>query len=451
VGGLGGPPGLMPNLEKLAGEADWTGRAIAPSSWGVPSLASLHTGLRPWQHQAIHGNRPGLAPELLTLAEALRALDYTTAGYPDGPWTNGRFGQGQGFDAFVPLARGHRAMTRLNDLGGGRHFVWIHFQEPGAPYVRRDAFLPRLGAGTPQLPRRIVPAQLEQFFDPAVSPTPGQRRRFQAMYRLNAAWADERLGRFLDALRKTGHWDRTLLAVTSIHGEELGEHGQILNGGNLGRALLEVPLVIKLPAGFERPLAEPKERRVALTRLWATLVEAAGGTPPPAVATSLFHEAPPQVLSELYLTNGSNQFSLVDGDLQLRLDVRFAPPEPDYYRARQAMFRPRAGQRLPERPAAVFGRLEQAFSRTLPLDGGPASPLLERWLPTGGTQRIDDPARAAEMERRLDADWHRFVPEELTPDDEEFERAPPGKRRARPQTTDQEREREQEEKRGPAQ
>lgn len=432
----------MPNLEKLAGESDWAGRAIAPSSWGLPTLGSLHTGLRPWQHQAIHGGSPGLAPELVTLAEALRALDYTTAGYPDGSWTNGRFGQGQGFDAFAPLARGRRALDRLTNMGAGRHFVWIHFQEPGAPYIRRDAFLPRLGPGAPQLPRRILPAQLEQFFDPAVSPTPGQRRRFQSMYRLNAAWADERLGRYLEALRTTGRWDRTLLVVTSIHGEELGEHGQILNGGNLGRALLEVPLVVKLPAGFERPLAEPTERHVSLTRLWATLVEAAGGTPPPAVAPSLFRQAPPQVLSELYLTNGTNQFSLVDGDVQLRVDARFAPPEPDYYRARQAMFRPRALQRLPERPAALFGRLERAFGRIPPLatgaGGNVESRLLELWLPGGGTRRIDDPARAVEMERRLDAEWHRFVPEELTPDDEAFERAPPGKRRPRPRKPDQE-------------
>jgi arylsulfatase A-like enzyme len=433
----------MPNLEKLVGESDWAGKAIAPSSWGLPALGSLHTGLRPWQHQAIHGGRPELAPELVTLAEALRALDYTTAGYPDGAWTHGRFGQGQGFDAFAPLGRGRRALDRLTDMGAGRHFVWIHFREPGAPYIRRDAFLPRLGPGAPQLPRRILPAQLEQFFDPAVSPTPGQRRRFQAMYRLNAAWADERLGRFLEVLRTTGRWDRTLLVVTSIHGEELGEHGQILTGGNLGRALLEVPLVIKLPQGFERPLAEPAERRVGLTRLWATLVEAAGGTAPPAVAPSLFRQAPPQVLSELYLTNGTNQFSLVDGDLQLRVDARFAPPEPDYYLVRQAMFRPKALQQLPEQPAVLFGRLERAFGRTPPLQGAAGmtgSHLLERWLPAGGTRRIDDRARAAEMKRRLDVEWHRFVPEELAPDDEAFERMPPGKRRPRPAKPKQEQE-----------
>ena len=41
LGPLGGPPGLMPHLEKLAREADWVGRGIAPSSAGVPSLGLL--------------------------------------------------------------------------------------------------------------------------------------------------------------------------------------------------------------------------------------------------------------------------------------------------------------------------------------------------------------------------------------------------------------------------
>jgi hypothetical protein len=92
-------------------------------------------------------------------------------------------------------------------------------------------------------------AQLEPFFDPATPLPPGLRRRILAMYRLNAAAGDERLGELLRALRASGQWDRTLIVVTSIHGEEIGEHGQVLHGGNLGRAGLEVPLVIKLPQG----------------------------------------------------------------------------------------------------------------------------------------------------------------------------------------------------------
>ncbi len=54
----------------------------------------------------------------------------------------------------------------------------------------------------------------------------------------------------LAALKHSGQWSKTLLVVTADHGEEFGENGQIAHGGNLGHVLVEVPLVIKLPAGF---------------------------------------------------------------------------------------------------------------------------------------------------------------------------------------------------------
>lgn len=131
----------------------------------------------------------------------------------------------------------------------------------------------------------------------------------------------------------------------------------------------------------------------------------------------------------------------MDGDLQLLVEPRFAPPEPGYYRARQASYRPRAKQRLAEPPSAVFDRLARSFGRALPLSGLPDAAVspgaLERWLPGGGTVRVDDAARAAEMARRLEQEWRRFVPDELAPDDEAFEREPPGRRR-RPRKAERE-------------
>lgn len=433
----------MPHLDEVARQADWVGRGIAPSSGSVPSLGTLLTGLRPWQHQAIHEGRPVLSPDLQTLAEALRERGYTTAGYPGDPWAQESYGYLQGFDAFTKLGRGRRALDRLANLGSGRHFVWVHLPEPGAPYVRYDQYVSRLGPGGPELPRRIQEAQLEPFFDPAAPLSPGLRRRFLSMYRLNAAWADERLGQFLTALRASGQWNRTLLVVTSIHGEEIGEHGQILHGGNLGRAGLEVPLIIKLPVklphGPPLHLRPPAVQRVATARLWATLVEAVGGEALPATAPSLFRDAPPEAVSELYLTNGTNRFSLLAtdpaGDLQLLQESRFAAPEPGYFRARQAALlrtpRPKQAQGL-EAPPAVFARLARAFDRIPPLsgDGGAGGQrwTLERWLPGGGTARVEDPRKTAEMARRLAAAWHASVPDELSPESESAEWRDPGKR-----------------------
>ncbi len=269
----------------------------------------------------------------------------------------------------------------------------------------------------------MLPNQLALYFDPANPLPPARRRLFWAMYRFNVAWADDRLGRLIQALRSSGEWDRTLLVVTSTHGEEFGEKGQILNGGNLGRQLLEVPFAIKLPFGFRRRIAEPKEQRIASARLWATLVEAAGGEVPPAVAPSLFRRAPGAVLSELYLANGTNQFSLVDGDDQLLWESRFAPPQPEYYLARLAMMN-RGNARiaraeLPVPPEEILGRLRAAFAAAPPLDGDGAPRLtLERWDAEGGSQPLADPRRAAELARRLARTWNAFIPAQRPPGEE---------------------------------
>jgi hypothetical protein len=427
VGALGGEPGLTPNLDALVRQADWSGRGIASSSWGAPSMASLFTGLRPWQHQVLRAE-DRLAPALLTLPEALQAQGYETFGFSGEPMYSRETGYDQGFGLLGSLGKGTEAAKRLKTLGSGQRFVWIHFSEPQAPYYRRPKLAARLGVQDLDLPFRVLPHQLAPFFDPAVPLPPALRQRFRTMYRLNVAWADDRLGRLLAALRASGQWDRTLLVVTSTHGEEFGEKGQILNGGNLGRQLLEVPFLVKLPAGFGdedggREIAVPRDRRVATARLWATLVEAAGGRVPPAQAPSLFRKAPEAVLSELYLTNGTNRFSLVQGDDQLLWESSFAPPEPEYYRARLArMSRGNARiarAEISEPPDRILGRLLAGFLDTPPLTGRGGAPrlALERWE-GWGSRPAGDPRRTAEMAALLARTWSEFLPAELTPREE---------------------------------
>jgi arylsulfatase A-like enzyme len=405
--------------------ADWAGRAIAPSSSVVPSTASLLTGLRPWQTQVL-GPGADLSPDLLTLPEALQAAGYATHGYYHGHWMERENGYGQGFDSYDLLGDAEDALDRLSHLSAGRELVWVHIPEPQPPYVRRSWLLSRLKDPSPDLPAQVRSAELARYLDPASPPPEEVRRRFWDLYRLHAAWADERLGRLLDALRQSGQWERSLVVVTSTYGAEpgfgrRGERNGDLSG--LGRERIEVPLAVKLPAGWKRPIAVPRTERVAALRLWATVVEAVGGPLPPAVAPSLFVRAPAPlpVLSELYSGNGTNTFSLVDGDDQLLRESRYAPPEPEYYRA---LLLDVPGAPPPEPPLredsdAILGRLATAFAAARPLTGaappGPPKLTLLRWEGLSGSRRIDDPQRQAELALRLARAWRRFVPEELSP------------------------------------
>src|SRR4029078_8571425 len=191
-----------------------------------------------------------------------------THGYYHGHWMERENGYGQGFDSYDLLSDADDAIERLSHLQAGRALVWVHIPEPQPPYVRRNWLRQRLQDLSPDLPPVLRSADLARYLDPAVPLPETERRRFWDLYRLHVAWADERLGRLLDALRQSGQWDRTLVVVTSTHGEEFGERAQIEDRGNLDPQLIEVPLAVKLPVSWRRPIAAGRAERVAAARLW---------------------------------------------------------------------------------------------------------------------------------------------------------------------------------------
>ena len=316
-------------------QADWAGRAIAPSSWGVPAMASLFTGLRPWQHQVLTARTaPRSPPTSSPCPRPSQARGYETAGFT---------GEATGTRGSSATARGSTAFEGLGQGAGARRSGSSRARRPAgsssgstspsrrrptsAAAIRRSIDAPGADAPKVLLPRIGTPAPaLLRPRQPAAARAGGGA--FWAMYRLNVGLGRRPAGPAArGAASRAASGTARSLVVTANHGEEFGEKGQILHGGNLGRQLLEVPLVVKLPQGFGRQIAEPKERRVAAARLWATLVEAAGGTAPPAVAPSLFRRGPAErPLGALPDQRHQPASRCVDGDDQLLWESRFAPP-----------------------------------------------------------------------------------------------------------------------------
>jgi hypothetical protein len=125
------------------------------------------------------------------------------------------------------------------------------------------------------------------------------------------------------------------------------------------------------------------------------------------MAPSLFLPFERGALSELYLGNGVNRFSLVSGDLQLLWESRFAPPEKDYFRARYEGIGGKPEPPLTEPVKAIFGRLEREFADALPLTGRQGEPprvSLWRWTPQG-TAEVKDAGQIQRMARQLKNTW----------------------------------------------
>ncbi len=367
VGALGGSPGWTPRLDELAAAADWAGRAVAASGEPAAAAASLLTGLTPWQHQAIPGGRPRLRAQFHTFAEACAERGYATRVFRSGEWQRRRLGFLQGFETDEEASDLARARAALRSLPRAAELMWLNLTVAAS----------ELEAGT------------------------GSRAAAVERYGRAVAAADRTLGEWLDALRQGGRFDAALVAVVGVTGFELGEDGRVGQGASLERALIEVPLVVKLPARAERRLAVKGGERPAAAALFATLVEAAGGRAAPATAPSLFQSAPPGVLSELYLVRGTNRFSLVQDDAQVQRVVPLVTALPGLRRASPAR------------------RLMRRFIATRPWSGGGGEPRvsLVRW--TGqGTERWPDPEREQALHAALERRFFAFLERETTADEE---------------------------------
>ena len=401
LGGLRGDalvPDVAPALAAFAATSDWSGTTVNASSDALPSLATLLTGVDPWQHQLLDFQNATRRPELPTLAEVLSANGYDCFARVPAFFQTATLDLVSGFGHVSGNATEQRLLRAADTMTEGT-LTWIHLSDGDLTYRRARREHPLL-------------RKLSKWSDPTVRPTPTEARKLRQIYQSGIERLDRKVGSLLNALRRQPAWESALVVVTASHGTELGEHRQILNGENLGRETIEVPLLLKLPAGSPVGIdvpAEPRGGRVAQSRIFATVLEAILGEPPsrraPVYSPSLFHQASAPILSVLYRRNGRSHYSLVDGDLQLHLASRFSEPRRDYYADRRG----RTQQLLREE--------KDAFLTTPPVAGQAGSrPVirLERWL-EAGTAVEDDPSRSAALTAELRRRLRRFTPRELSP------------------------------------
>ena len=78
---------------------------------------------------------------------------------------------------------------------------------------------------------------------------------FDAPYASRVAQMDRCFGSFIDALKKAGLYDESVIIITADHGDSLGEHGRWGHAYTLFPEIVRVPLVVHLPASMKSKLA----------------------------------------------------------------------------------------------------------------------------------------------------------------------------------------------------
>jgi arylsulfatase A-like enzyme len=319
-----------PALEALAKRGIRFDQAHATAPWTLPSHASMFTGR--WPHELDVNWRTPLGSHFPTLAEYLGSRGYATAGFvANVEYCAYEFGLDRGFahyedyvlEAMTPLRMCYfgdlvlKGASRLgwmlsSSLGAisilphkdstvwpvlasdskidaasiDRKFLdWLsHRREPTRPFF---AFLNYFDAHTvymlpPGTPYRFgrppktdadVRVVVDWFYIDKLRLSPTYVDLARDCYDSCLGYLDEQLGKLFGELKLRGVLERTLVIVTSDHGEGLGEHNLFFHGESLYRPEIHVPLLIVLPEHNQSTIVG---ETVSLRDLPATIVDLTG-------------------------------------------------------------------------------------------------------------------------------------------------------------------------------
>jgi arylsulfatase A-like enzyme len=118
-----------------------------------------------------------------------------------------------------------------------------------------------------------------EFQVPTVAGGDGDRpmANLRAAYAAEVRYADTQIARLVDTLERLGIASRTILIVTSDHGEEFGEHGKWSHSHTVYDELLRVPLVLWAPGRV--PAGKRIRTPTSLTDVLPTVLDLVGLPP----------------------------------------------------------------------------------------------------------------------------------------------------------------------------
>lgn len=193
------------------------------------------TGLLPFEHGVRDNVGFALKESQVTLASLLREAGFKTAGFASSYVLRPSTRIGIGFDQYDASVSSKRQDTHFAQLWrSGDHTI--------------DMAADWCAANVPKNhPKLLLFLHLFEPHTPYEPPEPYRTLHAQAPYDGEIAHVDHLLGTFFSSLKVQGLYDRSLIILTSDHGEGLGEHGEDEHGVFLYNSALRVPLIVRMP------------------------------------------------------------------------------------------------------------------------------------------------------------------------------------------------------------
>jgi arylsulfatase A-like enzyme len=223
-----------PNIDALAREGVRFTNAASTVPFTLPAHSSMMTGTYPPYHGVRENVGAVLGDELPTLAERLGDGGWATAAFVSSFVLDGRWGIDRGFDHYHD------------------NFDLEEFDTPNMSAVQRtgDETVAEAVRWLDQRPAEqpfFLWLHLYDPHEPYTPPEPYNSRYPDRPYDGEVAFTDSLIGDFRQALDERDLLERSLVILTSDHGEGLGDHGEMYHGYYIYESTIHVALIMRPP------------------------------------------------------------------------------------------------------------------------------------------------------------------------------------------------------------
>lgn len=390
-----------PAMAALARDGVLFRNASSTTSWTLPGHMSILTGRSLLGHGVVTDAQK-LGDDIPTLAEGLKGAGYATHAIVSAPYVEARYGFDRGFDSYddqtirfathgasykevtAPLLQ-NTAAEWLDRNGSRKFFLFLHYWDvhydyaPGAPY---DTMF------DPHYEGQIDGVNF--YFNDAVHADMAERdlEHVLALYDGEIRLVDDHIAKLRAKLDEIGVGGKTIIVITSDHGDEFFEHDRKGHHRTLYDEVLRVPLIVYVPG------VKPQRSEVAMETstidIMPTVLGLVGAPVPPGVEgadlTDVAYLGRPEwdrtTIAELYRTESLNvQVSLrrtgekvihhFNDRLVESYDIATDPGEHSRRPIRQAPtteLMADLGMWLNERWAGYRGRVRAGLDRAVTMD-----------------------------------------------------------------------------------
>ena len=255
-----------PFIDSLAARSVVFDRARSQAACTFPSVNSILTSRYAFDFYRQEKGEMGIPGEYPTLAEILQAAGYRTLAVSASPIVrstpskeNPGAGFGRGFDVFDETCLWNNAEC-VNTIALGHlqkleepFFLYLHYMDPHDEYrVTENSEIERF-AGPYDGHDFIAAGDIDPIADmlfsdgPQFEITDRDIRHLVDLYDDEIRYFDSQLDGIFTHWESSGLLDRSLVVITSDHGEEFMEHNQVGHCRGVWDTLTRVPLILRSP------------------------------------------------------------------------------------------------------------------------------------------------------------------------------------------------------------